>query len=536
MIEIRLPKPGPEIENATITAWECNEGDKILIGDILAIIKTPIGSFKVAAEEQGILESILQPNGSVINFEEPIAILKPELKISDFSETAESYDSTLPLPIDEPNEHEVTESAEEQLDEGKIAANEEEEPEKAIVESVKESGQKEPAQESIKAEEESLPLEDKAEPETVQQPTKKLIPKREVSPAARKMAERMGIDLESIEGTGDNGKILYIDIENSIRETEAAEKETTEQPVQIVDPINKETNTASLKLDENEVTTEELVKQAAAEPVIETTEPAEESEYISNKPFPDYEEISVQFHLAKKDDLIIPFNTVKKSFSEIQAESSRTVPHFHLFADIDFTEASKWLEDYNLRNKSNITVTDLMVKACGHALALMPEINAFVRPDRIILKRSINIGVTTSVDEGVVTPVVPDVYHKSLNKVSDVIQKNTDLAMTSKVVLDYDTTFTVSNLGMYGVKRFIPLVATPQSATLGIGEISRKVVPIDDFIGIRSIMELTLSCDHRAIDGTAAARFIQTVRKDVESLIPDEDPDWIKGNEQLRLI
>ena len=100
MIEIRLPKPGPEIENATITKWESKEGDKIQIGDILAIIKTPIGSFKVAAEEQGILENILQTAGSSIDFDEPIAIMRPDLTISDFPNLAEDEDDTLPLRSD----------------------------------------------------------------------------------------------------------------------------------------------------------------------------------------------------------------------------------------------------------------------------------------------------------------------------------------------------------------------------------------------------------------------------------------------------
>ena len=256
-----------------------------------------------------------------------------------------------------------------------------------------------------------------------------------------------------------------------------------------------------------------------------------------DRPFPDYEEISTQFHLSKKDDLIIPFNNNKKSYSEAQLDSNRNVPHFYLLGEIDFTNGQKWLEDHNQKNSSRITLTDLMVKATGQALAMMPEMNAFVRNDRMILKRSINIGITTSVDEGVVTPVIPDVYHKSLHKVSDTVRKNIDLAIKSKVLLDYDTTFTINLLNDFGIKRVIPLITPPQTGCLAIGELQKKVVPFADFIAIRSILEVTLACDSRAIDTTNAAKFLQSIRESLESLhLNEPDPDWIKGNEQLRLI
>lgn len=535
MIEIRLPKPGPEIEEATITTWERSEGDKIESGDILAIIKTSIGSFKVAAEEEGILENILQATGATINFDEPIAVLKPEVAIHDHPDLPEDDESTLPLPIEEevPEDEPV----------------EEEDQEKTKL--------------KLKSDELSEEPEEQSE-EIVEEPKKKakispnsfVAPDVEISPAARKIAERMGIDLSEIKGSGEDGKILYIDIENAVNELEEATEEAPEPESLAEDPVSEsESSTISMEAIafEEEIESPEAPSEAPETPPVEQEEqvepteglleqeaqpPALDSSDIQSEPkaFPDFEEISIQFHLAKKDDLIIPFNTTKKAFSEKQSESNSQVPHFHLFAEVDFTEAKKWRKDYQNRHNVAITITDMLVKVCGHALALMPEMNAFVRADRIILKRSINIGVTTSVDEGVVTPVVPDVYHKSLNKVSEVIKKNTSLAMESKVVIDYDTTFTVSNLGMYGVKRFVPLITPPQTASLAIGEVQKKVVPVDDFIGIRSVMELTLSCDHRAIDGTTAARFMQIIRRDIENLREGEDPDWIKGNEQLRLI
>ncbi len=672
MIEIRLPKPGPEIENATITKWESKEGDNIQIGDILAIIKTPIGSFKVAAEEQGILESILQSEGNAIDFDEPIAIMHPDLRISDFPELQDENDDTLPLPIENPILEETDDTPEQESEEpppeeeantedltdtikleeddsseAKTEASinpdsdedawndeEEEEPPVSLKLNPNDSG------DSTETEEPGPEFE--VETETVSELEANILeetdikiasPEVEISPAAKKMAERMAIDLATVAGTGDEGKILYIDVENAIHEREeAAEervKEVLSEPIEsgvsegetvtedeetpdepsdnaqedsVIETFEPEDDTIGedssneeeesedweleeplsgeeIAFDSDEVHVDEMENFAAVvepdedeidqeeasvpppESPIETDPPVmipqldkeisnedlsdltgddsqpEPSVAVQDNPFPDYEEISAQFHLSKKDDLIIPFNSNKKSYAASQLESNRSIPHFYLISDIDFTEGQKWMADHNQRNASKITLTDLIVKATGQALAMMPEMNAFVRNDRVILKRSINIGLTMSVDEGVVTPVIPDVYHKSLHKISEAVKKNVDLATKTKVILDYDTTFTVNLLQDSGVKRFIPLISPPQTGCLAIGEVQKKVIPLDNFIAIRDIMEFTLACDSRAVDASNAAKFLQSIREYIESLtVGEEDPDWVEGNEQLRLI
>lgn len=694
MIEIRLPKPGPEIENATITKWESKEGDKIQIGDILAIIKTPIGSFKVAAEEQGILENVLQTEGSSIDFDEPIAIMKPDLTISDFPDLShQENDDTMELPIDggettvtEPESELTEETADEetdaepeeassidkepQLDEPSEPENDFQEPENEdIPDEISENAQAESI-ETLSEETKPLGLEESDTPEENQNFEEEVVvsesikipqPEVEVSPAARKIAERTNIDLSTIVGTGDNGKILYIDVENVIKQREADAEEvkntigTEETPKTDVqeesadlegeNPIEaplaeeetsgfppeqdaaeaaeesdeslaegfKEQETspeiekreAELKgHEESEIseadelpsietvsiplatgdaeqhdtpqTFEEPHAETESEPIFESDaetesvfehgndfkpepvvepEPTPESEPVAEQtveevetdfempeppqdlPFPDFDEISTQFHISKKDDLIIPFNSTKKAFAEAQIESNRNVPHYYLASDFDITDAEVWLSDYNHKHNARITFTDLFIKATGQSLAMMPEMNAFVRQDRMILKRSINIGLTTSIDEGVVTPVIPDVYHKPLHKVAETVRKNVDLAVKTKVILDYDTTFTISQLKEAGIKRFVPLITTPQTGCLALGSAQKQVVPRDDFIAIRNIIEATLACDARAVDAANASKFLQSIKESIESLkIGNEDPDWIEGNEQLRLI
>ncbi len=542
MIEIRLPKPGPEFDEATITSWERQEGDKIETGDILAIIKTPLGSFKVAAEEEGVLSKISQNANDRINFDEPIAVLdSPEDSLNGAS--PEPDDDTLPLPIDE--------------------ALEEPAP---IVEEVKE----EVAEEALVEDSPEVTSEESAEP--TEEPSNEGA-SVSISPAAKKLAEKFGIDYTQLTGTGQDGKILYIDVENAVNEgpppsatkTENKATEVTEEaektPLKIKwdepEP-DSEANLAelpNLEISQTPVEPEnsdqdfmEPVADVTSEPVSENEDkqpeevPKEEIASTSDKaedsdvPFPDYEEISIQFHLAKREDLIIPFNSVKKKYAETQALSKKEIPHFYLFAEVDFTKAKEWRKAYNAHTKGKVTVTDMLVKSVGHALALMPEMNAHVKKDRLILKRSINVGVTTSVDEGVVMPVVPDVYHKSLLQVSEAVKKNAELANTTKVVIDYDATFTISNLGMYGVSQFIPVIVPPQTCNLAVGEIQKKIVPTEDFLGIRYMMNITLACDHRAIDGVTAAKFIELLKSDIENLEPGTDPDWINGNDQLRLI
>ena len=659
MIEIRLPKPGPEIEEATITSWECTEGDKIGIGDILAIIKTPVGSFKVAAEEQGILESILQHEGDSINFDEPIAMLRPELKISDYKrDEAEEDEETITIPEvtdEEPapevstepstpeiDSDEVIELREESVIEEEETPFEEETEEQVAFEDTPDEEKNPDLEEESENEEEPYPepmdgaipfeeSEEDEEPETedawedtvdeeifgestesadfpeeaipeepeieadekeeASEPETSGIPEDlglEISPAAMKLADQAGIDLTTVMGSGENGKIHYIDVENAIWERAKAnqsrkeeeslegeeaqeeqpnqpEEEAPEEPLETEDaepqPVSDdETVSEDMEAEEDTYPEEDVLssEEAQASEQPETTEdegeilPESETPREDSEGAPDLDEvesqgvqdhgsfedneISIQYNMERKEDLIIPFNNVKKAYAELLTEANKTVPQLVLFAEIDFTNAERWREEFNIENKTEISVTDLMVKVCGHALALMPEFNAYVRADRVVLKRSINIAVTTALEEGVVTPVVPDVYHKSLQKVSEVIRKNTSFAAESRVVLDYETAFTVTNLGMCGVKRFIPMVTPPQSACLAVGEVAKKVVPVNDFAGVRNFAEVTLACDHRAIDGPTAARFLQIIRSDLESMIPGDDPDWIKGNEQLRLI
>lgn len=625
MIEIRLPKPGPEIENATITRWQCKEGDKIQIGAILAIIKTPIGSFKVAAEEQGILESILQGDGATIDFDEPIAIMHPDLTITDFPNMDDEQDKTLPLPIDT-DASENTQPEETSESDGQ-ATSEQESPEDSPDTAQSSTEDSSTSPETDSAETESGALRLKIAPdapqdtqdveqvtdsnEDVDAPSNKASaaesdPGPEVSPAARKMAERMGLDLRSIRGSGDHGKILYIDVENAIQErdqareipltpetgetpspspddaspgipSEATESQPTltpiaehEAPVEnevddFSDPLPESENSPDFDASASAHTTSPQPEdapitdgmdsdfdfdpaagsasdpntvQAQATPKDSTWEIGSmESGQTPDAPMPDFGEVASQFHLSKRDDLIIPFNATKRAFAESQLESTRSVPHFYLFAEIDWTDALKWLHEQHQRAGIKVKLTDLIVKATGQALAIMPEMNACVRNDRMILKRSINIGISTPCDDGVVTPVIPDVYHKSIEKIAEVVKKNTDLAVRSKVLLDYDTTFTVTVMEHPAIHRMIPLITAPQTGALAVGSIRPQVVPFGDFIAIRKRSELTLACDSRAIDPQNAARFLQTICNLIEALKPGEaDPDWTCGNEQLRLI
>jgi len=685
MIEIRLPKPGPEIENATITKWESKEGDKIQIGDILAIIKTPIGSFKVAAEEQGILENVIQPAGSSIDFDEPIAIMKPDLTISDFPDLAHQVnDETMELPIDGGNEtdsdmeppipderdgeatdYELPEPSgiEDQTQIEEITETDaEDEDRDDTTEEVNENTEPENLETPIEGAEPPTPEEadtpgqdlESTEEEVVSETIQIAEPEVEVSPAARKIAERANIDLSAIVGTGDNGKILYIDVENAIKQreietaahqdnlgatettefevqgepaevntdvpdedpamggetaksssepdapeaVERGEEAETEGPVELKMPSAEnellqpdfeqteewkaseteelpsiESISVPLQMDdaeqhETDLNFEETHSETDAEPILEAEgenesvlepqialesnpepEPIAEQtveetethfeipEPPQDQPFPDFDEISTQFHISKKDDLIIPFNSTKKAFGETQIESNQTVPHYYLTSDFDITDAESWLAEYNQKHNARITFTDLFIKATGQSLAMMPEMNAFVRQDRMILKRSINIGLATSIDEGVVTPVIPDIYHKPLHKVAETVRKNVDLAIKSKVILDYDTTFTISQMEEAGIKRYAPLITPPQTACLALGSAQKRVVPKDDFIAIRKIVEATLACDARAVDAANASKFLQSIKESIESLkIGNEDPDWIEGNEQLRLI
>jgi pyruvate dehydrogenase E2 component (dihydrolipoamide acetyltransferase) len=215
-------------------------------------------------------------------------------------------------------------------------------------------------------------------------------------------------------------------------------------------------------------------------------------------------------------DEVIPFSPMRARIAERLSRSKQTIPHFILFADIDMTEANNRRKQFNESQGIKITVTDMIVKAVANTLCEFPHMNAHVAHDKIILKKAVNVGVAVSVTDGLAVPVIAEANTKTLIQISQESRKNTEAIRKGKLLSNAIGSFTVSNLGMHAVDKFLPIINPPECAILALGQAVKKPAVVNGALWIRHIMTATLACDHRAVDGTMAARFLETIKHHLE--------------------
>ncbi|MBU0478342.1 2-oxo acid dehydrogenase subunit E2 [bacterium] len=211
----------------------------------------------------------------------------------------------------------------------------------------------------------------------------------------------------------------------------------------------------------------------------------------------------------------IPLSGIRKVIAKRLQESKQTIPHFYLSTEIDMTECVKARAEKSPKPAFN----DIIIKASALAISENPEINSSFKGDSIEIVGDINIGLAVAVDDGLVVPVI-----RNANKlaISDISKKRDELVKKARggklLPSDYEGgTFTISNLGMFEIDNFSAIINPPQSAILAVGRIKQKPVIIDGNIGIRSMMQVTASFDHRCIDGVLGAKFLQKVKEHLEN-------------------
>jgi len=220
------------------------------------------------------------------------------------------------------------------------------------------------------------------------------------------------------------------------------------------------------------------------------------------------------------EDKEIPFSKMRKRIAERLTKSKQTIPHFYLFTDVDMTAACRARANYNKQAENKITFNDMIVKAVASALTEFGALNAHTAEDKVILRKSINIGVAVSVDDGLLVPVIPDADQKSIQEISRISRDNAEGAKKGLLKAQAIGTFTVSNLGMYSVNGFLPIINPPECAILGVGNIEKRAVALDDnSVGVREMMTLAIACDHRVVDGTYAAQFLNAVKNQLEKFV-----------------
>jgi pyruvate dehydrogenase E2 component (dihydrolipoamide acetyltransferase) len=204
--------------------------------------------------------------------------------------------------------------------------------------------------------------------------------------------------------------------------------------------------------------------------------------------------------------------------AERTTQSWTSVPHFYLVREVNASRLISWREQMQKRLAEKVTYTDLLVKVVAAALRDYPRLNASWRSGSITLHEEINIGLAVAVDEGLIVPVIHHADKQSVNDIARIRKELITKAQTSKLQPQdiQGGTFTISNLGMYGVDAFNAIINSPQAAILAVGRIAERVVPIDGRPSVQPMMVLNLSCDHRVVDGARGAQFLAALADLVE--------------------
>lgn len=276
-----------------------------------------------------------------------------------------------------------------------------------------------------------------------------------VSPLAKKMAEEKGITLSLVKGSGENGRIVKRDIENF---TPAAAAQSSA-------PVAKFVASGQEDFDEK------------------------------------------------------PNSQMRKAIAKNLAKSKFSAPHYYLNVEFDMDNAMAFRAQYNSIPDVKISFNDMIVKACALALRQHPQVNSQWFDDKMRLNNHVHIGVAVAVEDGLLVPVVKFANEQSLPQIGAAVKDYAGRARNKKLSLDEmeGSTFTISNLGMFGIESFTSIINQPNSAILSVGAIVQKPVVKNGQVVPGNTMKLTLACDHRTVDGATGAQFLQTLKGYIEN-------------------
>jgi pyruvate dehydrogenase E2 component (dihydrolipoamide acetyltransferase) len=305
------------------------------------------------------------------------------------------------------------------------------------------------------------------------------------SPVARRMAEDYGLDLSQIRGTGPGGRIVRDDIED-FREQQVATPQTPAATVATA--LSASTQAPSL--------TAAPPSPSSAAPITAPDAPPEAE--------------------------LVKLSRVQMLIARRLTESKQTIPHFYVSSEVDMTDVLAMRQTLNAdagEEGVKVTVNDMIVKACALALEKFPEVNSSLQGDSFVRYKHINVGMAVDAPTGLVVPVIRDTNIKGVRSIARESKALIARARNNKLSpFDLEGgTFSVSNLGMMDASTFIAVINPPQAAILAVAATRKQFVPVDGQPVIRDMMTVTLSADHRIISGATVARFLQEVKRLLQS-------------------
>ena len=419
---IKMPRLSDTMEEGTISSWLKNVGDDISEGDILAEIETDKATMEFESFYSGKLVHIGVNEGETVKVDDLIAIISDgDVDVNQLLTDYGNDDNV------EPN------------------------------------SDKDSATDTVVNENDSIEVSNNLEVHSeINASDARII----ASPLAKKIAAEKNIDLSTIKGSGDNGRIVKGDLDN-IQLDAVNEKEIITEPSEKIQPT----------------------------PAIRNVIKGEEShEDVKN-------------------------SSMRNAIAKRLSQSKFSAPHYYLSVEFNMDNAIAFREQYNSIPDTKISFNDIVIKACAAALKRHPQVNSQWLEDSIRLNHHVHIGVAVGVEDGLVVPVIKFADQETLHSINSKVRDYAVRAKSKKLRPDEieGSTFTVSNLGMFGIQEFTSIINHPNSAILSVGAINKKPVVINDKIVVSNTMKLTLACDHRSVDGVTGSLFLETLKGFIEN-------------------
>jgi pyruvate dehydrogenase E2 component (dihydrolipoamide acetyltransferase) len=412
---INMPRLSDTMEEGTLAKWFKKVGDTVKEGEILAEIETDKATMEFESFHDGILLHIGIDEGSTAPVDSIIAIIGS--KGEDISSLLKNAD----IKVKEEPKPEVKE-----------------EPKSEVKEEPKSEVKEEPKPEV------------KEEPKPVSnnnKPSDRIL----ISPLAKSLAKEKGIDISSVKGTGDNGRIIKRDIDSF--------------------------------------------------------KPSNYSQF--SQPSPQLTESSYETQNS----------TMRKAIAKRLADSKFSAPHYYLNIELEMDNMISFRKQFIQTQNIKISFNDIIAKAVSLSLAKHPKVNSRWYDDKIIFNEHVHLGVAVAVDDGLIVPIVKFANSKDLPQINSEIKDFAERAKNKKLTPAEieGSTFTISNLGMFGIESFTSIINQPNSAILSIGAIVQKPIIKNNEVVVGNTMKLTLACDHRTVDGATGSIFLKTLKEYVEN-------------------
>jgi pyruvate dehydrogenase E2 component (dihydrolipoamide acetyltransferase) len=440
MSEFKMPSLGADMDAGTLVEWKVKSGDPVKRGDIIAAVETAKGVIEIECFENGILDEIFYQPGQEVPVGNVLATISSE---AEFRQKASAPKSAKPVKVLEA-----------------VVA----EPAKPAAQVVQEAMKAAIAQPAVSGD------------------------RIRISPLARRIAEDLGVDLATVQGTGPGGAIQKSDIERAAQVKPALAPE----PVRVPEPLAARPPEVPFQSPPVEKVAPPPV-EASAEPVPEVKKPTD-------------------FQSA-----------MRAAIAAAMSKSNREIPHYYMETNIDMTKALAWLEEENLKRpiRERLLPVVVLLKAVAKSLTEVPELNGFWIDGQHQVSEAINIGFAINLRQGgLITPAIHDTDMKTLDELrdamNDLITRTRGNRLRSSELTD--STIVVTSLGDRGVEKVFGVIYPPQVALVGLGKITEQPWAENGTLSVRKVLTATLAGDHRATDGHKGGLFLEALNRNLQEV------------------